>query len=48
MKLSIISLALATTYAKATSEVEYMNEIQIMPGHTKDKRSHIISPLPHT
>lgn len=50
MKIAILSLAsfltVATTSTMATDEVEYMNEIKIMDGHTK--RHHVISPLPHT
>lgn len=43
MKITAFSLlsALASTHA-----VEHMNEIKIMEGHTK--RSHVVSPLPHT
>jgi len=43
VKITAFSLlsALASTHA-----VEHMNEIKIMEGHTK--RSHVVSPLPHT
>jgi len=44
MKIAILSLA--AVLASAVQAVEYMNEIKIMEGHKK--RSHIISPLPHT
>jgi hypothetical protein len=48
MKIAILSLVAATTvvvYA-ADNAVEYPNEIKIMPGH--QKRSVVVSPLPHT
>lgn len=45
MKCVILSLA-AVAAASAVQAVEYMNEIKIMDGHKK--RSHIVSPLPHT
>lgn len=45
MKIAILSLA-AATLAPASQAVEYMNEIKIMEGHKK--RSHVMSPLPHT
>ena len=32
--------------ATALAAKEYMNEIKIMDGHTK--KSHVLSPLPHT
>ena len=46
MKIAILTLATTLSLASAKNEIEYMNEIQIMPGHKK--RSHVISPLPHT
>ena len=45
MKISALSLSLAVVAAPAAA-VEYMNEIKIMDGHKK--RSHVVSPLPHT
>lgn len=44
--MKIVILSLATVLASTAQAVEHMNEIKIMEGHTK--RSHIISPLPHT
>jgi len=45
MKIAIVSLAsiIATT---AQAEMEYINEIKIMDGH--HRRSHVLSPLPHS
>lgn len=45
MKIAAI-LSLITTLTSTVEAMEYMNEIKIMKGHKK--RSHILSPLPHT
>eukprot|EP00584_Thalassiosira_punctigera_P016575 CAMPEP_0172550128 /NCGR_PEP_ID=MMETSP1067-20121228/25585_1 /TAXON_ID=265564 ORGANISM="Thalassiosira punctigera, Strain Tpunct2005C2" /NCGR_SAMPLE_ID=MMETSP1067 /ASSEMBLY_ACC=CAM_ASM_000444 /LENGTH=46 /DNA_ID= /DNA_START= /DNA_END= /DNA_ORIENTATION= len=44
--MKIATLSLAAVLASAAQAMEYMNEIKIMEGHKK--KSHIISPLPHT
>jgi len=44
MKIAIFTLAIAL--APAAAEMKYINEIKIMEGHKK--KSHIVSPLPHT
>jgi hypothetical protein len=44
MNIAIVFLALAL--APAAVAMEYINEIKIMEGHKK--RSHVVSPLPHT
>jgi hypothetical protein len=48
MKFAILSLAAATTVvvSAATADYEHTNEIKIMPGY--QKRSVVVSPLPHT
>ena len=45
MKVAIATVA-AVLSAPAVMAKEYMNEIKIMDGHKK--RSHVVSPLPHT
>jgi cathepsin X len=44
MKIAVLSVA--AVLAPAASAVEHINEIKIMEGHKK--RSHVVSPLPHT
>jgi hypothetical protein len=48
MKSSKLSLAAVFVAAAAPAAMarEHMNEIKIMEGHKK--RSHVVSPLPHT
>lgn len=41
-----IAILLAAAILTPASAVEHMNEIKIMDGHVK--RSHVVSPLPHT
>lgn len=45
MKVAVATVA-AVLSAPAVMATEYMNEIKIMEGHKK--RSHVVSPLPHT
>jgi hypothetical protein len=48
MKFAILSLVATVVIVSAETNdvVEYTNEIKIMPGH--QKRSVVVSPLPHT
>jgi hypothetical protein len=41
-----IALSLAVALVPAALAMEFINEIKIMEGHKK--RSHVVSPLPHT
>jgi hypothetical protein len=47
MKISALTLAVVISSAHAAAQsATYINEIQLMEGH--QKRSNVVSPLPHT